>query len=745
MDSGNKTEQQIRKMATGLLAWYDFSPNSRALFIGDAGHALLDMLKERQLEIVQCCLEDLDNAAWRDSNRGSFDYIISIKELEKTSCPVEVLKTLFCVLNDKGKILLGMNNRLGIRYFCGDRDCYTGRNFDGVEDYRGKVEEQFTGRMYSHQEMVSMLKEAGFIKNQFFSVWPDLSIPSHLFEEHIIPREDMSTRLFPFYYYPETVFLEENGLYSSMVDNGLWFSMANGYLIECVKHGVLSDVNSVTCSLDRDDVDAFMTIIHANDRVEKRAAYPVGQQRLEKLREHSEDLAAHGVSNIMGEVKGNSYWMPFVDAPLGQVYLRQLLASDVDGFLQALDKFRDIILQSSEHVSEDSGDGRGVVLKRGYYDMIPLNSFYIDGTFKFFDQEFCIENYPANVIIMRMIVSFYTGNIELERLYPSEKLMARYNLLKYRNEWQKKAKDFLDNLLNRVALQEFYSKHRRNAEVVSSNRHRMNYSADKYQKLFVDVFHNADSRKLLLFGSGKFAEKFMAYYGVDYPVYKIIDNNDRRWGEKINDVEIVSPEILKELGQGEYKVIICIKNYAPVMKQLEEMGVTEYSIYEANRMYPHRMKPVIQSATDNKGKPKKYHVGYIAGVFDLFHYGHLNVLRRAKEQCDYLIVGVVSDRQVREGKKVEPFVPFEERLEIVRSCRYVDEAHIIPIENPGTEMAWKLYHFDVQFSGSDYEHDPVWLRKKEWLEERGSTMVFFPYTQSTSSTKLKKLITERLI
>ena len=748
MDSQKKAEQQIRKMATGLLAWYDFMPGTKVLFVGDDSHALLDMLRERQLGVIQCCLEDLNNAVWCDSYKGNFDYVIAVKELEKTTQPVDVLKVLSSLLNDSGRLLLGMNNRLGVRYFCGDRDCYTDHIFDGIEGYRGvcqKPEDEFDGRMYSHYELAFIVAEAGFTKNQFFSVWPDLSVPSHLFEEHVVPSEDMSTRLFPFYYHPETVFLEENGLYNSLVDNGLWFPMANGYLIECAKDGVLSDVLSVTCSLDRDYSDAFMTIIHANDRVEKRAAYSAGKQRLEMLREHSEDLVAHGVSTVMGDVRENSYWMPLVDAPLGQIYLRQLLASDADVFLQAMDRFREIILQSSEHVSEDCGDGRGVVLKRGYYDMIPLNSFYVGGTFQFFDQEFCIDNYPANVIIMRMILSFYSGNVELEKRYSSEKLMERYDLLKYRDEWQQMSQNFLDNLLNRAELSDFYSKHRRNMEMVNSNRHRMNYSSEKYYKVFVDVFHNAASRKLLLFGSGKFAEKFMASYGDDYPVYKIIDNNSKRWGEKMNDVEIVSPEILKELGQGEYKVIICIKNYASVMNQLDEMGITEYSIYDANRVYPRKKKQVVQSMANAEVKPKKYHVGYIAGVFDLFHYGHLNVLRRAKEQCDYLIVGVVSDRQVREGKKVEPFVPFEERLEIVQSCRYVDEAHVIPIENPGTEMAWQLYQFDVQFSGSDYENDPVWLKKKKWLEERGSTMVFFPYTQSTSSTKLKKLITERLI
>ncbi|MBR3624546.1 MAG: adenylyltransferase/cytidyltransferase family protein [Selenomonadaceae bacterium] len=142
---------------------------------------------------------------------------------------------------------------------------------------------------------------------------------------------------------------------------------------------------------------------------------------------------------------------------------------------------------------------------------------------------------------------------------------------------------------------------------------------------------------------------------------------------------------------------------------------------------------------------KPYRIGYVAGVFDLGHIGHLNLLRRAKEHCDYLIVGVVSDRQVRENKKVEPFIPFNERLDMVRSCKFVDEAHEIPFETPDTDMAWKLYRFDAQFSGSDYEKDPAWLAKQKWLRERGADMVFFPYTETTSSTRLKKLIEERLI
>ena len=143
--------------------------------------------------------------------------------------------------------------------------------------------------------------------------------------------------------------------------------------------------------------------------------------------------------------------------------------------------------------------------------------------------------------------------------------------------------------------------------------------------------------------------------------------------------------------------------------------------------------------------PKKYHTGYIAGVFDLFHVGHLNMFKRAKEQCDYLIVGVVTDESVIRDKKTSPYIPFEERIEMVRSCRYVDEAVEIPADFGDTDEAYRRYRFDVQFSGSDYENDPEWLAKKVFLQKQGSDLVFFPYTQSTSSTKLKEMITKKLL
>ena len=220
----------------------------------------------------------------------------------------------------------------------------------------------------------------------------------------------------------------------------------------------------------------------------------------------------------------------------------------------------------------------------------------------------------------------------------------------------------------------------------------------------------------------------------------------------MNGVPINSPDILYDIPEKERHIIICIKGYSGVVSQLKSMGIEDYHIYDPGNDYPNKRRQKVADKLaaagmdDNTAKAddKPYNVGYIAGVFDLFHIGHLNMFKHAKEQCKYLIVGVVSDEGVRLNKQAEPFVPFDERIEMVRSCKYVDEAVKLPLDFCGTKDMYKIYHFDVQFSGSDYEHDPAWLAEKEWLEKNGSTMVFFPYTQSTSSTKLKKAINSKI-
>lgn len=135
-----------------------------------------------------------------------------------------------------------------------------------------------------------------------------------------------------------------------------------------------------------------------------------------------------------------------------------------------------------------------------------------------------------------------------------------------------------------------------------------------------------------------------------------------------------------------------------------------------------------------------YKKGYVAGVFDLFHIGHLNLIRKAKSACEYLVVGVLEDDLVIRFKKNPPIIPQKERLEIVRSLKDVDEAILVNAGNIEKMDAWNQIHYDCLFSGDDYVNHPAWIRDKKRLNDVGSDIHFFAYTQSTSSSKIKRIL-----
>lgn len=131
-------------------------------------------------------------------------------------------------------------------------------------------------------------------------------------------------------------------------------------------------------------------------------------------------------------------------------------------------------------------------------------------------------------------------------------------------------------------------------------------------------------------------------------------------------------------------------------------------------------------------------VGYAAGGFDLFHVGHLNILKHAKSQCDYLIAGVVSDDMLVLAKGARPVVPLAERLEIVRHISYVDEA--VPEVMADKLDTWRQLRFDVFFKGDDWRGTERGQRLEREFAAVGVEVVYFPYTVNTSSTVLRRAL-----
>lgn len=194
-----------------------------------------------------------------------------------------------------------------------------------------------------------------------------------------------------------------------------------------------------------------------------------------------------------------------------------------------------------------------------------------------------------------------------------------------------------------------------------------------------------------------------------------------------NDLSITEPlaeEIVTHLFNRDVRFI---PQYEEIFKAVLERYAAdphEYGLYS----YKYKKE---SGRIDNS---RKVRIGYLSGTFDLFHVGHLNLLRRAKAQCDYLIVGVHGSGAWK-GK--ETFIPLDERKAIVGACKYVDKVVDSCREDSD---AWKLWHYDMLFVGSDYKGTERFNRYEEFFKDKGVEIIYFPYTQSTSSTQIRKTI-----
>lgn len=135
-------------------------------------------------------------------------------------------------------------------------------------------------------------------------------------------------------------------------------------------------------------------------------------------------------------------------------------------------------------------------------------------------------------------------------------------------------------------------------------------------------------------------------------------------------------------------------------------------------------------------------VGYAPGVYDLFHIGHLNVLRNSLQFCDYLIAGVVSDELAHQNKGYRPIIPLEERIQIVSSIRFVDEA--VAEDVPHKLVMWERLQFDVIIKGDDWKGTPRGDALENDFAQVGVDVAYLPYTQETSSTMLRRLLEQEL-
>ena len=198
-------------------------------------------------------------------------------------------------------------------------------------------------------------------------------------------------------------------------------------------------------------------------------------------------------------------------------------------------------------------------------------------------------------------------------------------------------------------------------------------------------------------------------------------------GNEVSLLSDISNEILNKMYNRE---TLYIPQYDEIYKGVIDR-YKDNPIEFAKQSYEYKM------LSNRLASKEQVTVGYLSGTFDLFHIGHLNLLKRAKEQCDYLIVGV---HKSGAWKGKETFIPFDERKEIVQSIEYVDLA----IESfPEDSDAYDIYKYDKLFVGSDYKGTERFMRYEKYFEDKGVEIVYFPYTKGTSSTQLREKISKK--
>ena len=429
------------KCRENLINWYPFKENSTVLEIGAGMGALTGCLCDRCGEVVAIeessrraeiilkrhkkysNLKVISDNIYDHEFNTKFDYILLIGVLEYVGINnvegdpyARLLNKIRDLLKDDGVLLLAIENKFGLKYWCGAAEDHTGKAFDGINDYKmnsatGRYSKSGV-RTFSRDELYTMLKKTGYKDERFYYPLPDYKFPSFVFSDQHLPDID-NIRAIKFTYPQESELIaNEKELYKDIIDNNIFPFFANSFLVEASK-GQLSENNIVFVSHKRDYKVEYnvSTLIDSHNRVNKVANSEEAKRHLITIQKNRMELYAKGV-NIIGTELCDDCKMAidYSDLPLAIDVFNENAAQ---GNLQQVKKMlgeleKNIYLSSEIHMGEpcsivDINVTDEKILDRGYIDMTFINSFYDEGQLIFFDQEWCLPNIPVKYILYRAV------------------------------------------------------------------------------------------------------------------------------------------------------------------------------------------------------------------------------------------------------------------------------------------------------------------------------------------------------
>jgi 2-polyprenyl-3-methyl-5-hydroxy-6-metoxy-1,4-benzoquinol methylase len=444
----------IRK---ALLCWYDFDENAEVLEIGGGMGALTGLLCDKCAHVTTVELSkrraDGINLRYRDKenldiyvgnindiNFGKkYDYITVIGVLEyqgnytdSTNPYVDFLKKLSTLLKPDGKLLLAIENRFGLKYWCGAKEDHTGIPFDGINGYAngGKA------RTFGKKELENIISDAGFKNRKFYYPMPDYKLPQVIYSEKYLPKDRLQSRISPYYLGNETLLASEMNIYEDLIQNGVFEFFANSFLVECSFDDYFCDVNYAAITADRSEGNQLCTTIHDNKIVKKKALKKNGENQLKRSYDNILELQQKGISIVSHKIENDVLVMPYIENDTLEDELRiAARGKDREKFFYLLNKYWKSILNSSEEVDSEYNYfinfkevDFGPILKKAYIDLLPHNCFFINDELVFFDQEFYKYNFPAKFILLRALKNLYAFDYWIESIISLDEVMEYFKL-----------------------------------------------------------------------------------------------------------------------------------------------------------------------------------------------------------------------------------------------------------------------------------------------------------------------------
>lgn len=489
----------LTNLRENILNWYPFETNADILEVGCGMGAITRVLcdrcgsvtavelSKRRATATQLRCRDKENLEIIVGNLNDiqfekkYDYITLIGVFEyqgnytESQNPyIDFLNKIKSLLKPEGKLLIAIENQYGLKYWCGAREDHTAIPFDGINQYDFSNKKV---RTFSKAVLEQMVKKCGFENTFFYYPMPDYKLPTVVYSQEFLPKNSNMLNM-NYYYIPDnkTLVAQENKLYKDIIENGVFEFFANSFLLECSQCGNVGKVIFASMSNRRLPEYQIATRFTCDKKVEKYAlCMPVGKQHISEIVENEKQLENSGIKVWKSENEDGTIMSLYCEEETAEnVVLKKCRENDKVGVLYIFDKLYEQILHSSERADwteniiyslypNKSRDEKkyGIVLKKGYIDMILRNAFWVENNFCWFDQEWTLENVPANFIVYRAIVQTYSSFPEIEKTIPVVELAMRYHLVEAWSDMQ-----LLEELFEKTVIdQEHYNASRKLAGV----------------------------------------------------------------------------------------------------------------------------------------------------------------------------------------------------------------------------------------------------------------------------------------